>query len=61
MAKKKQKVIVLPNGKELPILKDNGKFYVCEDRQFRKSNPDLVIKTKEPEETPVEETKGGDE
>ena len=58
MAKKKQKFIVLPDGTEEKILKETGKFFVCKDRMFRKSNEEILVKLREPEK---KEEEGGEE
>lgn len=43
MAAKKRKVIVLTGGEKVPVLKEEGKYYLCQGRRFRKSNPDIQI------------------
>ena len=43
MASKKKKFVVLPGGEKLPVLKEDGKYYFCDGRRFRKANPDIQI------------------
>lgn len=40
---KKQKVLVLTDGTQLPVEKEAGKYYVCEGGvQFRKTSPSVT-------------------
>ena len=59
MAKKKEKFLILPDGTEEKVLKENGKFFVCKGRMFRKSNENILVKLREPEKK--EEAEGGEE
>ena len=58
MAKKKQKFLILPDGTEEKVLKEAGKFFVCKDRMFRKSNEEILVKLRDPEK---KEEEGGEE
>lgn len=57
MARKKQKFLVLPDGTEEKVLKETSKYFVCKDMMMRKSNKDIVVKFREPEQ----KNEGGDE
>ena len=35
---KKQRVLVLKTGEEFPIVGENGRYWLCEGANFRKSN-----------------------
>ena len=35
---KKQRVLVLKTGEEFPIAGENGRYWLCEGANFRKSN-----------------------
>lgn len=48
-SKKKNKILILPDGEEIKILKETGKFFICEGRQFRKGNDAVRVETKERE------------
>lgn len=41
MAKKAERFLVMRSGERIPVLKEDGKFYVCDGRRFRKGNPDI--------------------
>lgn len=60
--KKREKVLILPNGEKVNVKKESGKFYLCDGCSFRKGNPDIKVETvilKEPDAEEVEEK--GDE
>ncbi len=38
---KKQRVLVLKTGEEFPIVGENGRYWLCEGANFRKSNPSI--------------------
>ena len=38
---KKQRVIVLKTGEEFPIVGENGRYWLCEGANFRKSNREI--------------------
>ena len=60
--KKREKFIVLPDGEEVRVVKESGKFYLCDGCQFLKSNPNIKVKTETPKEPDTEESKQkGDE
>lgn len=59
MAKKKQKFLVLPDGTEEKVLKETGKYFICNGRMFRKSNESILVVLREPERK--EEEERGDE
>lgn len=60
--KKREKIIVLPNGEEIRVTKETGKYYLCDGCQFRKGNPSIKVKTETPKEPDPEESKEkGDE
>lgn len=61
MAKKKQKFLIFPDGTEEKVLKETGKFYICKDRMFRKSNGEVTVKMREPEPEKEEERQEGGE
>lgn len=43
--------IHLPNGKKVPVIGENEKFYLCKDCQFLKSNWELHRVEEKPEKT----------
>lgn len=63
MARKKKtpngeagKVLVFGDGSEVPVTGEQGKFWICGERQFRKGNPKIVrIEGREAAETPAED------
>lgn len=38
---KKQRVLVLKTGEEFPIVGENGRYWLCEGANFRKSNREI--------------------
>lgn len=38
---KKQRVVVLKTGEEFPIVGENGRYWLCEGANFRKSNREI--------------------
>ena len=36
------KVLVFTSGEKIPVLSEDGKFFYCEGRQFRKGNPEIT-------------------
>ena len=46
-SKKKDKILILPNGEEAKVLKENGKFFICEGRQFRKLDRTVRVELRE--------------
>ena len=38
----KSKMLVLKNGRTYRIMQEQGKYYMCEGTQFRKSNPNIL-------------------
>ena len=38
---KKQRVLVLKTGEEFPIVGQNGRYWLCEGANFRKSNREI--------------------
>ena len=38
---KRQRVIVLKTGEEFPIVGENGRYWLCEGANFRKSNREI--------------------
>lgn len=36
MASKANKTLVLVDGERVPVTKEEGKWYICDDRRFRK-------------------------
>lgn len=34
-----KKIIVMNDGKKFPILNEDGRFWICKNTKFRKSNP----------------------
>lgn len=61
MAKKKQNyklVYVFPNGEKYDVIGENGKYYLCEGTQFRKSAERGILVKEEigAEEEPQPET-----
>lgn len=41
MAKKTRHILVLKNGREIPITGSTGRYYVTRESQYRKGNPDI--------------------
>ena len=41
MAKKTRQILVLKNGREIPITGSTGRYYVTRESQYRKRNPDI--------------------
>lgn len=40
------KVLIFSDGKQIPVVKDNGKYWITEDSQFKKSNKAIIeVKT----------------
>lgn len=46
------KVIVLKNGKKLPVIKEDEKYLYCKGTQFKRNHPDIseIVEKKSPEE-----------
>ena len=43
MAKKKTKTVLrMKNGEVIPVTETKGRFFICEGRQFRRSNPEIA-------------------
>ncbi len=40
--KKTQKVLRMKNGEVIPVVETKGRFFICEGRQFRRSNPEIA-------------------
>ena len=40
--KKARKVLRMKNGEAIPVLETKGRFFICEGRQFRRSNPEIA-------------------
>lgn len=38
---KKQRVLVLKTGEEFPVVGENGRYWLCEGANFRKSNREI--------------------
>lgn len=38
---KRQRVVVLKTGEEFPIVGENGRYWLCEGANFRKSNREI--------------------
>lgn len=38
---KKQRVLVLKTGEDFPIVGENGRYWLCEGANFRKSNREI--------------------
>lgn len=38
---KRQRVLVLKTGEEFPIVGENGRYWLCEGANFRKSNREI--------------------
>lgn len=36
------KILTLKNGKELEVIREDNKYYYCNDTQFRRNNPDVA-------------------
>ena len=41
MAKQQKRVLVLKTGEKFPIIGENGRYWLCEGANFRKSNPSI--------------------
>ena len=55
----KQKILILANGEQIPVIAERGKYWVCEGRQFRKLSK-LIQRVEEVEvksSGPAEESK----
>lgn len=55
-----KKYLIFKDGKKKEILEENGKFYLCKDSQYRKSNGsiagvEVIAERKEKAEYPQEE------
>lgn len=54
MAKKTRHILVMKNGREIPITGFTGRYYVTRESQYRKGNPDIrEIRTATDEECKV--------
>lgn len=42
MAKQQKRVLVLKTGEEFPIIGENGRYWLCEGVNFRKSNKEIA-------------------
>ncbi len=40
--KKKKRIILLKNGSKYEIKSETGKYYICENTQFRKNNISIL-------------------
>lgn len=38
---KRQRILVLKTGEEFPIVGENGRYWLCEGANFRKSNREI--------------------
>ena len=47
MANKKRTFIVMKSGKELEVISENNRYWICGETQFSKSNPNIVNVRKE--------------
>ena len=36
------KILKMNDGKKYKVVDENGKYYICQKTQFRKSNPNIV-------------------
>ncbi len=53
--KSAKKVLTLKSGETFPIIRESGKYWICEGTQFRKSNPAILcIETVKAEKKPEE-------
>ena len=41
MGKKTKNILVLKNGREIPIMGMTGRYYITRESQYRKGNPDI--------------------
>lgn len=57
MASKTKKTIVLVNGERVPVVKEEGKWYICEGRRFRKLSGQISSVEEEKAEKVKEPTK----
>ena len=56
MAKQQKRVLILKTGEEFPITGENGRYWLCEGANFRKSNKDIAgIKAEKPVRKTAEE------
>lgn len=40
--KKTRKVLRMKSGEVIPVVETKGRFFICEGRQFRRSNPEIA-------------------
>lgn len=50
-SKQQFKTLVFRDGRTYRVLKEQGKYYICEGTQFRKSNTNIVEVRIDPERT----------
>lgn len=48
-SKKKDKILILPDGEEVRVLKESGKYFICKGRKFRKGNDAVRVEMRERE------------
>lgn len=41
MGKKTRRILVLKNGREIPIMGMTGRYYITRESQYRKNNADI--------------------
>lgn len=51
------KVLIMTDGTEIPVVKDSGRYWVCKEAQYKKSNP-AIADVKEKKTKKAEEVKG---
>lgn len=50
MASKTKKTLVLVSGERVPVTKEEGKWYICGDRRFRKMSGQIsTVEEEKPE------------
>lgn len=55
---KKEKILVLVNGQKLPVVGEEGKYYICDgDVKFRKLSPSIAHIDEVEAEAPATEEK----
>lgn len=59
MAKQQKRILVLKTGEEFPITGENGRYWLCDGANFRKSNKEIAeikeVKAEKPARKEAEE------